>query len=125
MHSQLYLSGRLLGNPEINTSKKGSPWVKILLETELVKSDGRSGLTQETIIVPSNCFGHPASTVKHLKAGDILTVGAHLYDSQYQSEAGTRYGIQLVVDEVYVSRDRDPTTHREAQDDPLTDSLPL
>jgi single-stranded DNA-binding protein len=122
MHSQLYLSGRLLNNPEINTTKRGHAWVKLLLETELVKSDGRGGLTQETIIVPLSCFGHPASTVKNLKAGDMLTVGCHLYGSRYQSEAGIKHGIQLVVDAVYISSN---TSAQARQDDPVRDSLPL
>jgi single-stranded DNA-binding protein len=107
MHSQLYLSGRLLTNPEVGTTKKGHPWVKLLLETELVKGDGRSGLSTETVIVPLSCFGRQAEAVKDLRAGDALSVGCHLYGTKFEGQDGIKHGIQLVVDAAYI--DRKPT----------------
>src|SRR5215471_776966 len=107
MHSQLYFSGRLVSGPAIASTRKGAPWTRLLMETELVKSDGRGGLAQETIIVPVNCFGHQAEAVRDLREGDALTIGARLHGTKFEGEGGTKYGVQLVADAVYVdSRER-------------------
>jgi hypothetical protein len=108
MHSQLYLSGRHLTNPEIGTTKKGHPWIKLLLETELVKGDGHSGLSAETLIVPLSCFGRQAEAVKDLKTGNTLTTDCHLYGTKYEGQDGTKHGIQLVADAVYLDRKPPP-----------------
>jgi hypothetical protein len=108
IQSQLYLSGRLFANPEMGTTEKGHPWIKLLLDTELVKSDGRGGLATETLIVPLSCFGPQAATVRDLRAGDTLTAGCHLYGTKYESQDGVKHGIQLVVDVVYLDRKPPP-----------------
>jgi single-stranded DNA-binding protein len=109
MHSQLHISGRLLSNPEISTTKKGHPWVRLLLETELVKGDGRSGHTAETLVLPLSCFGRQAETVKDLHAGNTLTAGCHLYGTKYEGQDGAvKHGIQLVADTIYIDRKPPP-----------------
>ena len=101
MTSQLYLSGRLAGNPEIGATKKGRLWVKLLLETELIRADGRAGGFQaESILLPVSFFSLEAEAVRDLKAGDSLVVGCHLYGTRFKNDAGTKYGVQLIADTV-------------------------
>jgi single-stranded DNA-binding protein len=101
MQSQIYLHGRLSGNPEIGTTRKGAPWVRILLETKLVRADGRDGVQTETVLLPISCFSREAEAVKSLRSGDELTAGVHLYSTQFQLSSGElKRGIILVADAV-------------------------
>jgi single-stranded DNA-binding protein len=89
MHSQLYLCGRLIGNPELGRTKKGKLWVKVLLETQLVRETRPEEIQSESVVLPISFFSAPAESVKDLKAGDALTVGGHLYGSEFKTDFGT------------------------------------
>jgi len=71
MHSQLYLSGRLAINPKLTQTKKGRLWVRLLLETELVRTSGQ-GFQSETVVLPISLFSREAEAVKDLRSGDVL-----------------------------------------------------
>src|SRR5690348_9701481 len=104
MTSQLYLSGKLQSNPEIATTRKGKPWVKILLETELIRADGRDGLQTETVVLPVHCFSGEAAAVKNLAAGATVTLGAHLYGTKFQADGGpVKHGVQIVADQIFIA----------------------
>jgi hypothetical protein len=71
------------------------------LETELVRSDGRSnGFQAETIILPVSFFSLEAEAVRDLKAGDPLIIGCHLYGTRFQTDAGMKHGVLIVADAV-------------------------
>ena len=82
MHSQIYLTGHLADNPEIGETRKGRLFVKILLEAEVVRETRPGEFQAESCILPVSCFSEPAETVKALRRGDQLTVGAHLYGTE-------------------------------------------
>jgi single-stranded DNA-binding protein len=104
MHSQLYLVGRLADNPEIGETKKGRLFVKILLETESVREIRPGEFQAENYILPISLFSQPAETVKGLRRGDQLTVGAHLNGTEYKPDSGpTKRGVQLVADIVFLA----------------------
>jgi hypothetical protein len=84
MHSQLYLSGKLIGNPELGTTKKGRLWVKLLLETELVRETRPGEYQTECVVLPISFFSRPGEQVRNLKAGDAIMIGAHLYGSRFE-----------------------------------------
>jgi single-stranded DNA-binding protein len=109
MHSQIYVAGRLISNPEIGLTKKGKPWVKLLIETELVRADGRSGAYQvEQIILPINCFSQEAEAVKDLCRGDPVVAGCHLYGTRFETQVGeVKHGVQLIADTVYRHQGRE------------------
>ena len=100
MTSQLYLSGRLVADPELGQTKKGYLQVKVLLQTELVRKDG-SGLQVENVILPINFFSREAEAVRGLVGGDEITIGAHLYGTKYQAPDGrVTHGCRVVADQV-------------------------
>jgi single-stranded DNA-binding protein len=103
LHSQLYLSGRLVSNPEVGQTKKGKPLVKLVLETSLSR-ETRPGETQtESVNLPITLFAQPAEQVKDLKKGDALTIGAHLYGTEFQpAEGAIKRGVQIIADVVFL-----------------------
>jgi single-stranded DNA-binding protein len=103
LHSQLYLTGRLAGPPELGTTKKGKLWVKLLLETELVRQTQPGDFQTESVTVPISFFSRPAEQVKNLARGAALTVGAHLYGTKFESDQGIKYGVQLIGDVVFTN----------------------
>jgi single-stranded DNA-binding protein len=101
MTSQLYLTGRLFANPEIGRTKRDKVWVKVLLETELVRPDGRGGFQTENVVLPISFFSREAEAVKDLRRGDPLVVGTHLYGTEFQTPAGEiKRGVQIIADAV-------------------------
>jgi single-stranded DNA-binding protein len=99
MHSQLYLSGKLAAFPETGRTKNDKDWVRLLLETQLVREVRAGELQSESVIVPISCFSREAQAVKHLQRGEPLTLGCHLYGTQFRTlEGHTKYGLQLVAD---------------------------
>jgi single-stranded DNA-binding protein len=105
MHSQLYLSGRLAGNPELAQTKKGKLFVKLVLETSLIR-ETRPGETQtESVSLPITLFAGPAEQVKELHKGDPLTLGAHLYGTEFQAGDGVvKRGVQIIADAVFLTK---------------------
>jgi single-stranded DNA-binding protein len=100
VHSQLYLSGRLSANPELAQTKKGKLWIRLLLETELVRTSGQ-GIQSETVVLPISLFSREAEAVKDLRSGDVLMVGCHLYGTKFEgSDGAVKHGCQIVTDEV-------------------------
>jgi single-stranded DNA-binding protein len=101
MHSQLYLSGKLAAFPETGRTKNDKDWIRLLLETQLVREVRAGELQSESVILPISCFSREAQAVKHLQRGDPLVVGGHLYGTRFQTPQGeTKYGVQLVCDQV-------------------------
>jgi single-stranded DNA-binding protein len=105
--SQIYLRGRLADNPEIATTKKGKPWVRILIETSLVRETWPTEYQSERIVLPLQCFGGEAEVAKNLRAGTELTVGCHLYGSTFTTSIGRpKHGVMLIVDRILESDTR-------------------
>jgi single-stranded DNA-binding protein len=103
MHCQLYLSGRLVDNPEIGETKKGRLWVRLLLDTQLVRETRPGEFQSESCILPISLFSQPAETVKALRRGDQLAIGCHLYGTEFKPDSGpTKRGVQLVADCVFL-----------------------
>jgi Domain of unknown function (DUF3854) len=46
MHSQLYLTGKLVASPEIGTTKNGKEWIRLLLESALVRETRQGELPE-------------------------------------------------------------------------------
>ena len=106
MHSQLYLSGTLQSNPEILATRKGRLMIKALLATVLIREIRAGEYQSESITLPITFFSGPVETVKSLRKGDQLAVGCHLYGSQYEAAEGTKYGCQLIADQVFTNSQR-------------------
>jgi single-stranded DNA-binding protein len=108
MTSQLYLSGRLAGNPESGVTRKGKTWIKLLLETESIRETKPGEFQTESVILPVSCFARSAEQVKNLVHGPAITIGCHLYGTKFENDVGTKYGVQLVADVVFTNSKGDP-----------------
>jgi single-stranded DNA-binding protein len=105
MISQLYLTGRLNGEPEIAQTKKGKPYARILVETEQIRS-GPNGSQSETITLPVVLFGRQAEAIRSSRKGDTVTIGCHLNGTRFETHEGTvKHGVQLIADSVLWERD--------------------
>src|SRR5215471_15666383 len=103
MQHQLYLTGKLAGNPVPGQTSKGKLMVKVLLETELVRETRPGEFQNEAVTLPVSCFSYPAEQVKNLKQGDQLTMGCHLYGTRFQPDDGAvKHGVQIIADAVFL-----------------------
>ena len=103
MHCQLYLSGQVVASPETGRTKNDKEWVRLLLETMLVREVREGEFQSESAILPVSCFSREAAAVKHLGRGDPLVVGAHLYGTKFEGDGGIKYGVKIVADTVFLA----------------------
>jgi single-stranded DNA-binding protein len=101
MHSQLYLTGRIASLPELSQTQKGKLIVKLLLETELVRSTTPGHYQAELVTLQVRFFSREAEAVRDAQVGDQLVVGTHLYPTRFETPDGkVNHGIQIVVDRI-------------------------
>jgi len=105
MHSQLYLSGRLAGNPDLSQTRKGKLLVKLVLETSLIRETRPGDVQTESVNLPITLFSLPAEQVKDLQKGDPLIIGAHLYGTEFQTaDRAIKRGVQIIADAVSLTK---------------------
>jgi hypothetical protein len=103
MHHQLYLTGKLGGNPMPGQTSKGKLMVKVLLEAELVRETRPGEFTSEAVAPPVTFSSYPAEQVRDLKRGDQLTIGCHLQGTKFQPDQGAvKHGVQIIADAVFL-----------------------
>jgi single-stranded DNA-binding protein len=101
MQAQIYLSGRLVAQPELSHTKKGKLTVKLLFETELVRPTAQGGFQAEAVTLPVSFFSREAEAVKDCQRGDYLVIGAHLYGTRFEAPDGSvKHGVQVVADQL-------------------------
>jgi single-stranded DNA-binding protein len=102
MHCQLHLSARLTNDLELSETKKGRLMVRLLLETSLVRETTPGNYQTETVLLPVSLFSGPAEQVKGLHQGDTLSLGCHLYGSEFTTSEGVvKRGVQIIADAVF------------------------
>jgi single-stranded DNA-binding protein len=110
MIAVIYLSGRVSGNHEFRETKKGGLWLKLFLEIESVRPDGRGGVKTETSILPISCFSREAEAVKDLRNGAWVLIGVHLAGTEFTSPDGSiKRGVQLTANSVHLPPPRKET----------------
>ena len=101
MNSQIYLAGRVASSPELSRMRKGKTSVKLLLETEFVRSTVPGHYQAELVTLEVRFFSREAETVRDAQVGDRLVVGAHLYPTRFEAPDGkVNHGIQIVADQI-------------------------
>jgi single-stranded DNA-binding protein len=101
MQSQIYLSGRLVTQPELSQTKKGKLTVRLLFETELVRPTAQGGFQAEAVTLPVSFFSREAEAVKDCQPGEYLVIGAHLYGTRFEApDGGVKHGVQIVADQI-------------------------
>jgi Single-strand binding protein family len=101
MTNQIFLSGKVLGNPEVSLTARGRTMVKILLEIEQMRPVGRGEYKMELHEIPVLSFSWCAEELKNVRTGALVTLLCHLSGTKYTPPGGElRYGVQLIVDSV-------------------------
>jgi hypothetical protein len=84
--------------------------VRLLLDTQLVRETRPGQFQNEFVSLPVLCFSQPVEQVKGLRKDDPLTIGAHLYGTEFTNPDGVvRRGVQLVADAVFLNNQREKT----------------
>jgi hypothetical protein len=66
----------------------------------------RARIETEISRLPITFFSGPAELVKNLKAGDALTVCAHLYGTEFRVDGGSvKHGVQLIADRAFLAKE--------------------
>ena len=75
--------------------------VRMVVETVLVRESRPGEHQSEIVTLPVAFFARVAEAVKNLRTGDLLTIGAHLYGSEFRSPEGDiKRGVQIVADAI-------------------------
>ena len=99
MTSQLYLSGTVASEPLVGETRKGRLMVRVLIKTDLVRETRPAELQSEQLTLPVTFFSTPAEIAKNLRLGDPITIGAHLYGTEFHnSDGAVKHGVQLIAD---------------------------
>jgi single-stranded DNA-binding protein len=100
MIGQIYLSGRLSGDPEFSETRKGKPLARILLEADQVRATP-TGPSVEPVTAPVILFSRQAEAIRSLRKGDFVTLSCHLNGTRFATpEGGVKHGLQLIADSV-------------------------
>jgi single-stranded DNA-binding protein len=101
MASQVYIEGSVASDPEVGETRKGRLMVKALIRTQLVREIRPGEHQSEEVLLSVTFFSGPAEVAKNLRIGDHVTIGAHLYSSEWTSPEGViKRGIQLIADAI-------------------------
>ena len=112
MQSQIYLSGRLVAQPELLQTKNGELMVRVLLEIELVRPAAQGGFQAEGVVLPVSFLRREAEAVRECQRRDSLVVGAHLYGTEFKAPDGTvKRGVQIIADQVLQGATRNEETY--------------
>jgi single-stranded DNA-binding protein len=103
MSPLIFLSGSLIFKPELKETRNGKPWARILLEVESTREARKGEFVTETTIMPINCFALCCAQVKDLQRGDALTISCRLTGTKFESDSGTKYGVQLVGEKAFLN----------------------
>jgi single-stranded DNA-binding protein len=104
--SQIHIGGKLVSEPEVSRTKKDKLFVRLLIQTELVRQPQPGEFQAERTFVPIGCFSSEAETAKALHRGDTVFAGAHLYGTSFDLPNGqVKRGLQLIADYLITPKD--------------------
>lgn len=117
------ISGKLIKQPELKTSKNGSQYTPFMLSVS-------TGDT-ENILVSGVAFGSVAERITQLTKGDALAVTGALKPTEWQDKTTgeTRHGLSVTVSGVLsvydISKKRKTETNTTQQDNPSYGNNPM
>ncbi|EES6812404.1 single-stranded DNA-binding protein [Escherichia coli] len=136
MTAQIAAYGRLVDDPQVKQTSKGTPMTLARMAVSLPCSQAQDG--QATLWLSVMAFGKQADQLAHHEKGNVISVSGTMQVSQWTGQdGGTRQGYQVIADIVISARAARPggsrrrTTGTQGNqppaggDDPYGDDIPF
>ncbi len=140
MTAQIAAHGRLVDEPQVKQTSKGTPMTLARMAVSLPCSQAQDG--QATLWLSVMAFGRQADFLAKHQKGDLISVAGNMQISQWTGQNGeTRQGYQVIADSVISARtarpggkkgqqgqDTDALNRAKQQagnDDPYGDNIPF
>ncbi|HFP3973569.1 TPA: single-stranded DNA-binding protein [Escherichia coli] len=140
MTAQIAAYGRLVDDPQVKQTSKGTPMTLVRMAVSLPCSQAQDG--QATLWLSVIAFGKQADFLAKHQKGDVASVSGTMQVSQWTGQNGeTRQGWQVIADSVISARTARPGGKKGQQgqaidalnrakqqagnDDPYGDNIPF
>ncbi|HBC3034019.1 TPA: single-stranded DNA-binding protein [Escherichia coli O146] len=136
MTAQIAAYGRLVDDPQVKQTSKGTPMTLARMAVSLPCSQAQDG--QATLWLPVLAFGKQADQLAGHEKGNVISVSGTMQISQWTGQNGeTRQGYQVIADSVISAKtvrpggSRRKTTGTQGNqppaggDDPYGDDIPF
>lgn len=121
MTAQIAAYGRLVDDPQVKQTSKGTPMTLARMAVSLPCSQARDG--QATLWLSVIAFGKQADFLAKHQKGDVASVSGTMQVSQWTGQNGeTRQGWQVIADSVISARTARPGG-KKGQQGQATDAL--
>lgn len=121
MTAQIAAYGRLVADPQLKTTSKGTPMTLARMAVSLPCSQAQDG--QATLWLSVMAFGRQAEALERHRKGELLSVAGNMQISQWTGQNGeTRQGWQVIADSVISARTARPGG-KKGQQGQATDAL--
>ncbi|HBD0980711.1 TPA: single-stranded DNA-binding protein, partial [Escherichia coli] len=103
MTAQIAAYGRLVDDPQVKQTSKGTPMTLARMAVSLPCSQAQDG--QATLWLSVMAFGRQAEALERHRKGELLSVAGNMQISQWTGQNGeTRQGWQVIADSVISAR---------------------
>ncbi|MCI6602145.1 MAG: single-stranded DNA-binding protein [Escherichia coli] len=136
MTAQIAAYGRLVDDPQVKQTSKGTPMTLARMAVPLPCSQADDGTA--TMWLSVLAFGRQAEALERHRKGELLSVAGNMQISQWTGQNGeTRQGYQVIADSVISARAARPGENRRKTtgtqgnqppaggDDPYGDDIPF
>ncbi|ENI7992865.1 single-stranded DNA-binding protein [Escherichia coli] len=107
MTAQIAVYGRLVDDPQVKQTSKGTAMTLARMEVSLPCSQAQDG--QATLWLSVLAFGKQADALARHEKGDLISVAGNMQISQWTGQNGeTRQGYQVIADSVISARSARP-----------------
>ncbi|EMA8433228.1 single-stranded DNA-binding protein, partial [Escherichia coli] len=114
MTAQIAAYGRLVDDPQVKQTSKGTPMTLARMAVSLPCSQAQDG--QATLWLSVLAFGKQADALARHEKGDLISVAGNMQISQWTGQNGeTRQGWQVIADSVISARSARPGGKRGQQ----------
>ncbi|EGO8354973.1 single-stranded DNA-binding protein [Escherichia coli] len=121
MTAQISAYGRLVDDPQVKQTSKGTPMTLARMAVSLPCSQAQDG--QATLWLSVIAFGKQADFLAKHQKGDLISVSGAMQVSQWTGQNGeTRQGWQIIADSVISARTARPGG-KKGQQGQTTDAL--
>ncbi|EOO9854784.1 single-stranded DNA-binding protein [Escherichia coli] len=121
MTAQIAAYGRLVEDPQVKQTSKGTPMTLARMAVSLPCSQAQDG--QATLWLSVMAFGKQADFLAKHQKGDVASVSGTMQVSQWTGQdGGTRQGYQVIADSVISARTARPGG-KKGQQGQATDAL--
>lgn len=119
MTAQIAAYGRLVADPQLKTTSKGTQMATASMAVPLPCSQADDGTATMWLSVPA--FGRQADALAKHHKGELVSVAGNMQVSQWTGQNGeTRQGWQVIADSVISARTARPGGKKANRGRPLT-----